>query len=127
VLLASADTGVKRQDIRSGSGKPSRLSFLPRLAAAFIRHSRSNSRRSLRWERTWDQILGNGVVDRGMPPRPCGARRILGSHPPRSMHGIGGRAVLRGRSDFYLPRAAGRRGFVDCWEGRANKGQEARN
>ena len=60
---------------------PGGLSFLPRLAAAFIRNSRSNSRSSLRWERTWDQILGNGVVDHGMPPRPCGTRGILGSHP----------------------------------------------
>ena len=35
----------------------------------------------MRWERTWDLILGNGVVDHGMPPRPCGTRRILRSHP----------------------------------------------
>jgi hypothetical protein len=43
----------------------------------------------------WDQILGNGVVDHGMPPRPCVTR---GSHPLAAARtgSVGARTVLRG-------------------------------
>ena len=80
---------------------------------------------SLRWERTWDQILGNGVVDHGMPPRPCGTRGILGSHPLAAATRGCGRADGAPRRLGFLTIMTAH--DVDCGEGRANKGQEAGN
>jgi hypothetical protein len=57
---------------------------------------------SLRWERTWDQILGNGVVEHGMPPRPCGTQGILGSHPQHARdRRAGGRSAATWISNYH--------------------------
>ena len=49
-------------------------------------------------------ILGNGVVDHGMPPGRCGSRGILGSHPLAAgcTGSAGGRTVLHGGLDYYV-------------------------
>jgi len=108
---------------------PGGLSFLPRLAAAFITNCRSNSRSSLRWEKTWDQILGNGVVDHGIAssslchPRshPLAAARTgsvrgrysaawISNYHGRALRGlwIGGKGVpIRGKRQGIETRIAG--------------------
>ena len=65
-----------RQDSRSDSGNRAGPHFCPDSPPIS-----SVTAGVLRWESTWEQILGSGVVVHGMPPRPCGTGGILESHP----------------------------------------------
>jgi hypothetical protein len=64
----------------------------------------------------------NGVVDHGLPVRPCGTRGILGSHSLAAVCTgcAGGRTVLRGGLEFLTIMTGHRRStwILDCGEGR---------